>query len=201
MDEVLGALAEARALGFLGPGPLDAHVASAEAFAAALGPLTGQALDLGSGGGVPGLLLAARFPDVRWVLLDRHRRRTSFLARAVAALGWVGRVEVLRAPAEEAAHDRERRGAFAAVVARSFGPPAVTAEIAVGFLSVGGRLVVAEPPDSDVGRRWPEAGVSALGLQPEAGEGTRHLAVFTLVETPPASVPRGWRAMERQPRW
>lgn len=198
-DDVLGALAEARALGFLGPGPLEAHVASADAFAEALGPLVGRALDLGSGGGVPGLLLAARYPEVRWTLLDRRRRRTSFLARAVAGLGWVGRVEVLRAPAEEAAHDPTRRERYALVTARSFGAPAITAELGVGFLTPDGRLAVAEPPEPDAGR-WPQAGLDQLGLVRTVGE---HRSVVVLQRVGPLDprTPRSWRSVVRSPAW
>lgn len=197
-EAVLGALAEARALGFLGPGPLDAHLSSAAAFDVALrGSLEGRALDLGSGGGVPGLLLAEAYPAVSWMLLDRNRRRTSFLARAVADLGWVGRVVVLRASAEDAAHEPGLRGEFAAVVARSFGPPAVTAEIGAGFLLPGGRLLVAEPPFPDPSR-WPAAGLASLGLHGATGTG---VAVLTRVGELDPTLPRPWKAVERHPRW
>ena len=200
MDEdVLGALAEARALGFLGPGPLEAHVASADAFAEALGDLDGPALDLGSGGGVPGLLLAARYPSVPWTLLDIHRRRTSFLARVVATLGWVGRVTVLRAPAEVAAHDLAHRGRYAAVTARSFAPPPITAEIGVAYLRRGGALVVAEPPEPDPAR-WPAAELPDLGLVQEASPNAS-VAVLRQTSPPDKVTPRPWRALERHPRW
>jgi 16S rRNA (guanine527-N7)-methyltransferase len=50
------------------------------------------------------------------------------------------------------------------VVTRSFGPPSVTAECAVGFLqSPGGRLLVSEPPTPDAGR-WSVDGLGLLGL-------------------------------------
>ena len=197
-EEVLGALAEARALGFLGPGPLEAHRASAAAFALALGDVAGPALDLGSGGGVPGLLLAAWFPDVEWLLLDRNRRRSSFLARAVADFGWVGRVEVLRAAAEEAARRPGLRGTFRTVTARSFGPPSMTAECAAGFLAPGGRLAVSEPPERVEGR-WSEVGLLRLGLR--AVVVTGQVALFEALGEVPADVPRSWRAMERRPVW
>jgi 16S rRNA (guanine527-N7)-methyltransferase len=195
---LLGALAEARALGFLGPGPLEAHVASADVFAAALGALSGRVLDLGSGGGVPGLLLAAHYHDVGWTLLDKHRRRTSFLARVVATLGWVGRVDVVRADAAVAAHDPPFRGQFSAVVARSFGPPAVTAEVARGFLARDGRLVVSEPPTADA-TRWPAVALAALEYEPLPA--TAGVAVFRALGAPPEGVPRSWRQLERKPRW
>ena len=201
MDEaVLGALAEARALGFLGPGPLEAHVASAQAFVDALGPLMGPALDLGSGGGVPGLLLAAAYPNVAWTLLDQQRRRTSFLSRVVATLGWVGRVDVVRAAAEGAAHDPALRERFAAVTARSFGPPAITAEIGAAFLDAEGRLLVAEPPRSDGAARWPEAALAGLGLERTSATAAS-VAVFRRVGVLRPGQPRRWRQLQQHPAW
>lgn len=199
-DAVERALADARALGFLGPGPLEQHERSAAAFAAALGELepATNALDLGSGGGVPGLLLASTFPEVSWVLLDNHRRRTSFLARAVADLGWGGRVQVVRAAAEVAGHEPRYRAQFDVVVSRSFGPPPATAECAVAFLGENGRLLVAEPPAPEGSIRWPADGLASLGLeQEEAGS----IAVLRRTGPLPDEVPRAWRTMERRPRW
>lgn len=200
-DELRRALAEARALGFLGPGPLEVHEESAVAFTEAMGELSGTALDLGSGGGVPGLLLAAHYCDVDWVLLDQSRRRTSFLAHRVAILGWSPRVTVHRAAAEDAAHDAALRGAFAAVVARSFGRPAVTAECAVAFLRLGGRLAVAEPPEEREHVRWPTPALASLGLRPIAGPTTRRIATFEVVAPAPAHIPRSRKAMDRAPLW
>lgn len=196
--EVESALAEARALGFLGPGPLEAHEHSAAAFIEALGTIEGRALDLGSGGGVPGLLLAAHYVDVRWVLLDANRRRTSFLARAVASLGWGGRVEVRRAQAEAAAHEPELRAEFSAVVTRSFGPPALTAECAAGFLAPDGLLAVAEPPEPQ-NDRWDENVLQReLGL---ARIGGGRIALFRSEALAPTWAPRALLAMQRHPLW
>jgi 16S rRNA (guanine527-N7)-methyltransferase len=142
--------------------------------------------------------LAAWFSETRWTLLDQHRRRTSFLARAVAGLGWTGRVAVVRAPAEDAAHDPDLRESFNVVTSRSFGAPAVTAECASGFLGVGGGLVVAEPP-VPAADRWPALPLAALGL--------RHLpsmpgvAVFEKTAPLDDALPRTWRELQRRPRW
>lgn len=121
------------------------------------------AVDLGSGGGVPGLILALHWPASTWVLLDAGIRRTEFLRQAVAALFLEDRVEVVTARAEETGRDPVRRGAADLVVARSFGLPAVTAECAAPLLRVGGELVVAEPPGG-APHRWPAHGVLELGL-------------------------------------
>ncbi len=150
-DEALvGQLERSRELGFLGPGPVDAHIDHARRFAAALeasGPGRRRALDLGSGGGLPGLVLVSAWPTTDWCLLDANQRRTEFLQRG-------GRRAGPRRAGDGACGAGPRSwprpgapGQFDLVVARSFGRPAVTAECAAGFLAVGGTLVVSEPPD------------------------------------------------------
>ncbi len=160
--ELTAVLERARALGALGPGPVEDHITHAQRFVDALADQTGRVLDLGSGGGIPGLVLAVARPDLRITLLDAQARRIAFLDEAIDLLK-LDEVTARHGRAELLAHDPAHRGRYGAVTARSFGPPAVTAECAAGFLEVGGRLLVSEPPgDSD---RWPSAGVAALGLE------------------------------------
>ena len=163
---LLAVLDEARELGFLGPGPVARQRDHAVDLARGIGPFEGRMLDLGSGGGLPGLVLFAEWPSASGVLLDAHRRRCDFLERAVATLDLGDRVDVRCGRAEVLARDAELRSGFALVAARSFGPPAVTAECAVGFLRAGGALVVTEPPSSPAAERWDEAGLAELGLGP-----------------------------------
>jgi 16S rRNA (guanine527-N7)-methyltransferase len=158
---VTGVLEEARERGFLGPGPVAAHVEHAWPLVAVL-PVTGTVVDLGSGGGVPALALAVARPDLEWVLVEAQHRRARGLIEAVAALGLSERVVVLVERAEETGRGRYRGGA-AAVVARSFGPPAVTAECAAPLLAAAATCWVAEPPSPDP-ERWPEDGLGELGL-------------------------------------
>ena len=163
-DRLMSVLEQSRSLGFLGPGPLMFHVEHARTFRAA-GDLEGAVLDLGCGGGVPGLVLAMECPPLRFTLLDAMERRCRFLQTAVEQLELSDRVEVLCGRAEELAHESGRRGGFGTVVARSFGSPAVTAECGVGFLEgEGSRLLVSEPPGSQ-GERWPVEGLAALHLR------------------------------------
>jgi 16S rRNA (guanine527-N7)-methyltransferase len=162
-------LERARDLGFLGPGPVEAHLTHAIGLADDLHargmPRPGMAaLDLGSGGGVPGLVLVDRWPTTRWVLLDASERRTDFLAEAIEAMAVGHRVSVVRARAERAGRDPELRGGFDLVTARSFAPPAVTAECGAAFLTNGGLLAVSEPPVPDP-TRWPRHALDELGLE------------------------------------
>jgi len=164
-------LAEARRLGFLGPGPVEPHLVHAAGFAEAAGAglpvgwAPDAAADLGSGAGLPGLALAVWFPSSRWILIDSSVRRTAFLRRQVAELQLHHRVEVVEERAEDAGRAPVWRGSRDLVVARSFGPPAVVAECAAPLLRIGGRLVVSEPPVGD-GPRWPASPLRVLGLSP-----------------------------------
>ncbi|MGH9260141.1 MAG: 16S rRNA (guanine(527)-N(7))-methyltransferase RsmG, partial [Acidimicrobiales bacterium] len=167
-------LERSRSLGFLGPGSLRVQVDHARGFAAGLSSPPRRFLDLGSGGGVPGLVLALQWRESEVVLLDAAERRCVFLTEAAAALGCADRVAIVRARAEEAGRTAGLRGRFDAVVARGFGPPPVTAECGAPFLVVGGLLVVSERPEEEqegeggeVGSRWPAAGLAPLGLAPD----------------------------------
>src|SRR3546814_3548101 len=92
-------------------------------------------------------------------------KRCAFLREAVEALGADERVEVVEGRAEEIGRGEMRR-VVDAVIARSFGPPAATAECAAPLLRAGGLLVVSEPPEAL--DRWPEDGLAMLGMAPRA---------------------------------
>jgi 16S rRNA (guanine527-N7)-methyltransferase len=126
----------------------------------------GTFLDLGSGAGVPGLVLAHDWPRAHGVLVDAQQRRCGFLTDAVERLDLRSRVSVRCGRAEILAREPDLRGSVDVVVARAFGRPAVTAECAVGFLRPGGRLVVSEPPPeiATLEERWPRAEVARLGF-------------------------------------
>lgn len=183
-----GVLERAHRLGVLGPGPVMDHVAHAERFVLALAGLSpGSSLvDLGSGAGIPGLVVAEARPDIRVTLLESLERRAALLVEAVTELGWTDRVSVLHRRAEDVGRLPDWRGRVDAVTARSFGPPATTAECAAPLLRLGGVLVVSEPPHGP--SRWPAEGLAALGLAvAPAGDGVQ---VLCQVEVCPEEFPR-----------
>lgn len=126
-------------------------------------------VDLGSGGGLPGLVLAAEWEADPALLIEANQRRADTLRRAVQELDWADRVQVLRMRAEEAGRVGELRGTRSLVVARSFGPPAVVAECGAPLLRPGGLLVVSEPPLLSAAERptprWPPDALRELGLE------------------------------------
>jgi 16S rRNA (guanine527-N7)-methyltransferase len=158
-------LAEAQRLGFLGPPPIEDHLRQARAFVDASPAVPTRFLDLGSGGGVPGLPLALAWSSSQGVLLEGSARRSAFLRRAVRALGLADRVTVLAARAEVAGRSTEWRAGMELVVARLFGPPATVAECAAPLLTIGGMLLVSEPPERP--ERWPTDGLAQLGMEVE----------------------------------
>ena len=159
---LLAVLADSQRFGALGESPQVA-LAHAERFLAALGAAS-VVLDLGSGGGVPGLVLAVRRPDLSLVLLDRRTARTDLLRRLVLKLGVSERVRVVSGDALLVGRQPEFVGAFDTVVCRSFGSPEVTAACASPFLGDGGHLVVTEPPGTPP--RWGCESIQKYGLSP-----------------------------------
>ena len=188
------ALEESRARGFLGPGPIAAQIAHAEGFALCweeIRPTPPNVfLDLGSGGGLPGLVLLDRW-ECHGLLLDSMEKRMNFLHEAMAWPGAPARATLVTGRAEEIAREPEMVEAFDLVTARSFGPPAVTAECAARFLKVGGVLIVSEPPDDNEKGRWNNDILAVLGMQAQGR--VRHGAAFQVVlktGTTPAEFPR-----------
>ena len=92
------------------------------------------------------------------------------------------------------------RGSAGAVVARSFGVPAATAECGSPLLAVGGLLVVSEPPPPPQTGRWPAAGLGLLGLEATARVGDGPSVQVLAQRTPcPDAYPRRDGVPSKQP--
>lgn len=155
--ELIEALGSSQRLGFLGDLPIPEVIGHARRFVAAI-RATGhdsavRIADIGAGGGVPGLVLAADLPEAGVTLIDRRATRTDHLARLVRRLGLTARVDVRTVDLTVTPADL--RGSFDVVTARGFGAPRVTVAAARPLLAPGGRIIISEPP---AGRpdRWPD---------------------------------------------
>jgi 16S rRNA (guanine527-N7)-methyltransferase len=120
-----------------------------------------RVLDVGSGGGFPGMVLAIVRPDLEVHLLDATAKKTGFLEATAAELGVP--VQVHTGRAEELARDRSLAGAFDVVTARAVAPLGRLATWCVPFLRSGGLLYAVK------GERWTEELEEARGTIAQLG--------------------------------
>jgi 16S rRNA (guanine527-N7)-methyltransferase len=167
--------ANARA-GLVSTGDLGAierrHFAESLALLTALekdGHLRSPAIDIGSGGGFPGLPVKIVRPELRVTLLEPTAKKAAFLESVIAELSLVD-VEVVCGRAEDIARQPGHREAYALALARAVAPLRILAEYALPFLAAGG--VLAAPKGSAAPRelREAEAAVQMLGGQIESSE-------------------------------
>lgn len=98
-------------------------------------------LDLGSGGGYPGLPLAAALPAARALLVEPIGKKARFLDTVIAATGLEATVEAAPIRAEALAADPEHRGRWPAVTARAVAALPELVELAFPLLADGGSLI------------------------------------------------------------
>ena len=101
----------------------------------------GRFLDLGSGGGYPGLPLAAALPAARALLVEPIAKKARFLETVIASTGLTGTVEAAAIRAEALAADPRHRNQWPAVTARAVAPLAELVELAFPLLAPGGILI------------------------------------------------------------
>lgn len=150
--------------------------------------------DLGAGGGLPGLVLAAALPDARVVLVESIGRKCDFLRGAAAAMG-LANVEVVRARAEEWT---EGIGRCDVVCARALAALAVLCEYAAPLLTDGGVLVawkgaLDEEEAADASAAAEHLGLAAEPVRsvvPFAGSERRTLHVLRKIAATPPGYPR-----------
>jgi tRNA A58 N-methylase Trm61 len=161
--DLVRVLTEVQRRGGIGPVAVPDAVAHARRYVRALGDVEAAAprvVDLGSGGGLPALVIAVDRPSWHLLLVERRTKRADLLRFAVRALGLVDRVDVT----DEDVAGLERSslaGTVDVVTARSFAPLPVTLASAARLLTVGGWVAVSEPPPD---ARMPRPDLVELGL-------------------------------------
>jgi 16S rRNA (guanine527-N7)-methyltransferase len=105
-------------------------------------------VDVGSGGGMPGLPLKIAFPSLSIALIESVNKKAEFLRETVRDLG-LRDVEVVAQRAEIAARDSAHRDSYDWATARALGPLPVVIELCAPFLAPGGLLVAQRSGDLD----------------------------------------------------
>ncbi|KAM7276721.1 hypothetical protein ACFE04_018587 [Oxalis oulophora] len=106
-------------------------------------------IDVGSGPGLPGLILAIACPGWKVTVLESMKKRCAFMEHAVEVTG-LSNVQVVRGRAEDLGHDLLFREKFDVAVARAVAEMRILAEYCLPLVRVGGLFVAAkghEPQD------------------------------------------------------
>jgi 16S rRNA (guanine527-N7)-methyltransferase len=155
----------------------------------------GPLVDVGSGGGSPGLPLAAARPDLRVDLLDATRRKCDFLERAAAEFP---NVAVVCARAEDWGRG-EGRDRYGTAVARALAGQATAVEWCLPLVRAGGRLVLyagsPEPGLAGVAREL----AAAPPVLYDVAAGRRTLLVFEKLDATPSRFPRRPGVAKKRP--
>jgi 16S rRNA (guanine527-N7)-methyltransferase len=169
----------------------------------------GRLLDLGSGGGFPGLPLAAALADVEVTLAEPIGKKARFLTTAVEASGLPGaarRVTVATTRAETIAADRRMRGGWSIVTARAVASTADLVELAFPLLARGGTLVAWKRGDlraelEAAGRAMAALGGGRLDVLPVdvAGLAGHRLVIAERTGNVPDRYPRDPAGRTREP--
>jgi 16S rRNA (guanine527-N7)-methyltransferase len=126
----------------------------------ALGPR--RALDLGTGGGVPGILLAMARPEIAWTLVDSVRKKCDAVRRFAAELG-LENVDVVAERAEILGREGAHREHYDLVTARACAALPALVEFAMPLLRIGGTLLAWKGSISDAELRAGASAATELG--------------------------------------
>lgn len=156
-----------------------------------------RVLDIGTGGGLPGMVLAIARPDLRFTLMDATGKKVQFLTDAVEALA-LENVRPLHGRAEEIARNSGYRGQYRVAVARAVSSLPTLIELGLPFVALGGYLVLPKGIDLDEELRAAERAGALVGgrvveasILPEAGSAVdTRLVVIEKVAPTPRTYPR-----------
>lgn len=148
---------------------------------------SGAVIDVGSGGGTPGIPLAVRFPDRAFTLLEAERRKCDFLKRVTAELE---NVIVVWGRAEEQPTD-----AYGIALAKALAKPPVAAELCLPLVAPGGIAILWLGGSADLGA----VATVAERLGGYLEEDADGLAVLRKLEPTPAGFPRRAGMAKKRP--
>jgi 16S rRNA (guanine527-N7)-methyltransferase len=162
-----------------------------------------KVVDVGSGGGLPGLVLKIARPGLSMTLIEADQAKAAFLVRACAELG-LRDVEVVARRAEDVGREALYRESFDVAVARALAPMPVLAELCLPLVRVGGRLLAQKTEGED-----PEASRHAIDVlggalnsvvsAPSAARGAGTVVIVDKVRPTPPAYPRRPGVPARKP--
>ncbi len=156
-------------------------------------PHEGRVIDVGTGGGLPGMVWAICRPDLDVTLLDSITRKCALVEKMAAALG-LRNVAVVCKRSEEYA--REEREKFHVAAARAVCASGILAEYLSPFVKIKGIALAFKGPKATeelelVGNKWKALGLSSPHIRPYMlGDIKRFFLIWNKVSQTPKGIPR-----------
>jgi 16S rRNA (guanine527-N7)-methyltransferase len=154
-------------------------------------------VDVGSGGGLPGVPLAIVLPQAKIVMIESTGKKVRFIEQVIDALA-LGNAKVVQLRAETAGQDPQYRERFDVAVCRAVGPMPELLEYTLPLVRVGGRMLAMKGPRLE--KELPEAttamdrlgagAIEVYGAYPAAPEREHVIAVVEKIRHTPRSLPR-----------
>ena len=166
----------------------------------------GTAIDIGTGGGYPGIPMAL-LSGRRFVLADSVRKKVSAVAEYLAAEDGIGQVSTVAARAEELAADSAHRASYGVVVARALSALPSLVELAAPLLVEGGHLIAMKGgiTQEELDRGTQASAVCGMSLKsvrrfelPSSGE-QRSVIVYEKIGAATIDLPRRTGLAQRKP--
>lgn len=170
--------------------------------------LEGRIIDVGAGGGLPGVPLAITSPDLDVTLLEATKKKVVFLEYVRTELGLTN-LNIINARAEDAGMQKGLRDRYKLAVARALASLPVVLEYCAPFVNSGGAILAMKgrlEGDELLAGRRAAARIGAelheanrVQLRPELEQKQRHIVVFQKIGPTPSGYPRRVGLAKKRP--
>jgi 16S rRNA (guanine(527)-N(7))-methyltransferase RsmG len=162
-----------------------------------------RVVDVGSGGGLPGLALKIARTDLKVTLIEADQNKAAFLVQACAKLG-LPDVEIVAKRAEEAGHEPRLRESFDLAVARALAPTPVLVELCLPLVRIGGRLLAQKTDKEEAAAAQRAIGLlggslEAIVAAPSTARRSGTVMIVAKVKPTPSAYPRPPGVPARKP--
>jgi 16S rRNA (guanine527-N7)-methyltransferase len=166
-----------------------------------------RVIDIGTGGGFPGLAAAIALPGAQLTLVDSVGRKLEAVRAMAVAIGLADRIDLRCERAERSGHQRGQRGSYQLALARAVAAAPVVAEYLVPLLAADGRALLYRgqwsPEDQGALERAIGPLKATINRQEQrelpAGRGLRTLIELAPRGTSPRTYPRAVGIPAKQP--
>ncbi len=159
-------------------------------------------VDIGSGAGIPGLVLGIYFKSMSGLLIESNNKKADFIRRTANELG-LKTIDVIHDRAENIANLKNFRESFDWCFARALASPFIACEIGAPFIKINGTLFIysngsADDLHAEVISHASKTGLSILPESERCGmKIDRKGLLFKKIKSTPPSYPRSYAAMKR----